>query len=265
MNIRDFLGDENEKPLDRLPADGGLCGIFRSITCIGDSLSSGEFEAVDEAGHRTYHDKFDYSWGQYLARMAGLRVQNFSRGGMTAAEYMESFAEEKDFWDPDKATDAYIIALGVNDLYYRSFPLGTMADVSSDWRKNEKSFAGYYAGIVSRIREFRPDAYFFFMTLPREEFFADKADLADRHAAFLADLAACTPRSYLLDLRRYGPEYDAEFRKNFFMSGHMSPAGYLLTAKMVAAYIDYIIRHNMRDFKETGFIGTPYYNAEERS
>ena len=36
----------------------------------------------------------------------------------------------------------------------------------------------------------------------------------------------------------------------------MNPQGYLLTAKMTAAYIDYIIRHNMRDFKETGFIGT---------
>ena len=40
------------------------------------------------------------------------------------------------------------------------------------------------------------------------------------------------------------------------MRGHMTPAGYLLTAKMTAAYIDYIIRHNMQDFKEVGFIGT---------
>lgn len=40
------------------------------------------------------------------------------------------------------------------------------------------------------------------------------------------------------------------------MRGHMNPAGYLLTAKMTAAYIDYIIRHNMRDFREVGFIGT---------
>ena len=31
MDIRDILGDENEKPLDRLVADGGFVGIFRTI------------------------------------------------------------------------------------------------------------------------------------------------------------------------------------------------------------------------------------------
>ena len=32
------------------------------IGCIGDSLSSGEFESLDEAGNRGYHDMFEYSW-----------------------------------------------------------------------------------------------------------------------------------------------------------------------------------------------------------
>ncbi len=81
MDIRDFLAAPWEQPLDRLVADGGFCGIFRSIGCIGDSLSSGEFEFVSETGETTYHDFFEHSWGQYLARMAGVQVRNFSRGG----------------------------------------------------------------------------------------------------------------------------------------------------------------------------------------
>ena len=36
----------------------------------------------------------------------------------------------------------------------------------------------------------------------------------------------------------------------------MNPMGYVFTAHMVASYIDYIIRHNMKDFEEAGFIGT---------
>jgi hypothetical protein len=43
----------------------------------------------------------------------------------------------------------------------------------------------------------------------------------------------------------------------------MNPMGYILSAKMIASYIDYIIRHNPDDFKQVGFIGTPYHNAED--
>ena len=52
--------------------------------------------------------------------------------------------------------------------------------------------------------------------------------------------------------------YDAFFYQNFAMGGHLTPAGYLLTGKMVASYIDYIIRHNLHDFDQVGFIGTQF-------
>ena len=35
-----WITDEKEKPLDTLVKDGGFCGIFRRIGCVGDSLSS---------------------------------------------------------------------------------------------------------------------------------------------------------------------------------------------------------------------------------
>ena len=83
MDIRSMF-DNNEKPLDNLVTDGGFTGIFRTIACVGDSLSSGEFESIDDDGKKHYHDYYDYSWGQYMARMAGCTVYNFSKGGMTA-------------------------------------------------------------------------------------------------------------------------------------------------------------------------------------
>ena len=85
MNAEALLSiEKGEKPLDKLVINGGFCGVFRTIACIGDSLSSGEFESLNNDGQRGYHDYFEYSWGQYMARDIGCTAYNFSRGGMTA-------------------------------------------------------------------------------------------------------------------------------------------------------------------------------------
>jgi len=259
MDIK-ALFNPDEKPLDSIPSDGGFCGIFRTFGCIGDSLSSGEFESLTEDGVRSYHDYYDYSWGQYLARMCGSKAYNFSRGGMTAREYCESFAESNDFWNPDKACQAYIIALGVNDLYGQRGEVGSTDDIDlSDWRNNSKNFAGYYAQIIQRYKKIQPKARFFLMTIPQDTDEAEKIELADKHSELLYKLASIFPNTYVLDFREYAPVYDDEFKKQFYLYGHLNPCGYILTAKMTAAYIDYIIRHNMNDFTQAGFIGTQFY------
>ena len=48
---------------------------------------------------------------------------------------------------------------------------------------------------------------------------------------------------------------DEAFYDTFFMYGHMTTAGYMLTAKMIMSYMDYIIRHNLRDFDLVPYIG----------
>ena len=80
MDMRRYYANPGEMPLDCIKPDGGFTAIFRTIACIGDSLSSGEFESLTEDGQRGYHDLFEYSWGQYIARAAGCKVYNFSRG-----------------------------------------------------------------------------------------------------------------------------------------------------------------------------------------
>ena len=75
-------------------------------------------------------------------------------------------------------------------------------------------------------------------------------------------LTAVFSNSYVIDLYNHAPVYDAAFRDKFFLGGHMNACGYILTAKMMASYIDYIIRHNIDDFKQVGFIGTPFKYKE---
>ena len=261
MNIQEYLAPTGEQPLDRMVTDGGFFSIFRTVACVGDSLSSGEFEATGDAGQTLYLDMFEYSWGQYLARMTGAKVYNFSRGGMTAIEYCRTFAEANHFWDPDKACQAYIVALGVNDILNCRQPVGTLADIcEEDWHKNADTFAGWYGQLLQRLRAISPDAKFFLMTMPRATW-TDRGGnepLLQAHADLLHQFAAHYPNTYVIDLHAYAPKHDEAFIDAFYMGGHLNAMGYRLTAEQVASYIDYIIRHDPKSFKQVPFIGTPY-------
>lgn len=255
MDWNKVLFDMEEQPLERLVEGYSHTSIFRRIAFIGDSLSSGEFETRDENGEPGYHDLYEYSWGQYIARKNGLTALNFSRGGLTALEY-DAYAQLKGCWDPDKACQAYVIALGVNDVFNRGMELGSVADIDpEDWRRNKPTFVGNYAAIVSRYKEISPDAKFFFVTTPRTDF----PTWAEKMPAFVQaiyDLADHFENAYVIDLNRYGPAHDQAFRDRFYLLGHLNPSGYILTAALIDSYIDYIVRHNPADFAHAGFINS---------
>ena len=261
MNVYEFMSvGENEKPLDRIVTDGGFSAIFRTVACIGDSLASGEFESLKPDGTKRYHDFYEYSWGQFIARSAGTTVYNFSRGGMTAKEYVEEFADKMGFWDRGKLAQAYVIALGVNDLN-RNFEIGTKDDVClDDYTKNAQTFAGYYARIIQKIKELQPRAKIFLVSIPRHgnEKDAERKLIHD----LLEDFTGIFDRTYHVDLYTYAPVNDSDFTKTFRL-GHFTPAGYVLVARMIESYIDFFIRKNPADFAEVGFIGTDLYYKEE--
>ncbi len=256
-----------EKPLDNLVSDGGFCGIFRTIGCVGDSLASGEFESMKDDGEKGYHDCYEYSWGQYIARACGNTVYNFSMGGMNARMFVNSFGGKIGFYDKSKVCQAYIIALGVNDMKSveneaEDSTFGTIDDINfEDSTKNADTFVGNYARIVQDIKQMQPKARIFLMTMPRKE---NEYPIADKHREFLHELSNLFEYVYVLDFRKYAPIYDAEFRRKYYLGGHMNAMGYMLTAKYVMSYIDYIIRNNMEDFSQIGFVGTPFYNCSEK-
>ena len=251
------LYDEREKPLDRLVDGYSNTAVFRSIAFVGDSLSSGEFEIRDEHGKPKYFDMYEYSWGQYIARKNGLKAYNFSRGGMTAREYLESFAKDNGFWDREKACQAYVIALGVNDILGRGMEIGTIRDVETmdeEVPYDKPVFLRYYAGIVRRYKEISPGAKFFFVTFPDTTLPGRKEKTVAVREALYA-LAEYFEDAYMIDLYQYGPVHDEKFMDRFYLYGHMNPSGYILTARIIDSYIDYIVRHNPEDFKTVGLVG----------
>ena len=255
MKFEDFYIKEKEKPLDNLVSDGGFTSIFRTIACVGDSLSSGTMETKDEEGNRICHNLYDYSWGQFLSRTTGAKVYNFSVGGLTAKGYIECFSEENGFWEKDKLCQAYIIAFGVNDLLNGGQEIGSVSDVDlNDYNNNKETFAGYYAKIIQKYKELVPGAKFFLVTIPRGMIGTQKENLKKEHAKLLYDMANLFENTYVIDLNKYAPEFDEEFQKNFALFGHLNAMGYSVISKMIMSYIDYIIRDNMEDFKNTAFI-----------
>jgi len=259
MDINMFYSNSDEKPLDNIVLDGGFCGIFRTIGCIGDSLSSGEFESKDEEGVIGYHDFYEYSWGQYMARTLGNKVYNFSRGGMTAKEFCESFAAKCGVYEKENYCQAYIIALGVNDVS-RGYKIGNPENINAacEYVPDDESILSYYVRIVRILKSKQPDAKIFVMTIPYSDLKTDERNERDEELSeALRKFSIKFKNVYTLDFRKYGPVHDQKFNDNFRL-GHMTPTGYLLTAKMVMSYIDYIIRNNPDDFAQVGFIGTPY-------
>lgn len=253
-----YTAPVDEKPLEHLVSDGGYTSIFRRIACVGDSLSSGEHESLNPDGTNGYHDLFEHSWGQYLARMTGATVFNFSGGGMMASTYCNGHAEAMGWLDPEKWAQAYIIALGVNDIVNYNQAPGTVADICDEnLAKNAETFTGYYARIIQTYKQISPDAKFFLVTPPIHPTHAEMG-LSGRFAVVTNCVYALADYfgTYVIDLYRYAPAHSGAYVDTFYLHHHLNAAGYRVAAEQMASYIDYIIRHHPQDFKNVGFIGS---------
>ncbi|MBQ8373952.1 MAG: SGNH/GDSL hydrolase family protein [Clostridia bacterium] len=256
-----------KNPLDTPCVNGGFTAIFRTLGCIGDSLASGEHESFD--GEKIdYHDYYEYSWGQFIARRCGLTAYNFSCGGLTAKEFRQYKGYNKSFV-PEKACQAYIIALGRNDMKYwdnYEYGFGSIDDVDFERPDNNRdSFVGHYVKIIQEIRILQPKARIFVVTMPVSDTDrGEKDEKADMHAEFLRSLPNYFEFLYVLDLRKYAPVHDGKFRESYYCGGHLSAMGYLLTAEQMMTLIDDIIKNNPKDFTQVGFIGKSVHNIREK-
>lgn len=250
----------DNSPISKLSSDPGFCSIFHSWGFIGDSLCSGEHEYHREDGSKGYVDLYEYSWGQRMCAAMGVEGENYSQGGETAAGWIEHFWNNPDNRNNDidaKASpkQAYIIALGVNDAAKGYEPGNVKSDINiEDYTRNAGTFAGYYGGIIQRVKSIQPDAVFFVVTKPRT------GEKEDEFNKVIRSMPEVFNNVYVIDLFRHGPSYarGTDFRDIFFLGGHMNAAGYEYTAWMFMTYIDSIIRDNMKDFSQVAFIGTDY-------
>lgn len=254
-------------PIENIVIDGGYTQILRTIGVIGDSLSSGEHVSYTKDKGMGWHDYCDVSWGQFMARKTGTKVYNFSKGGLMAKTFFTDYLElvDKKVFSKEKLCQAYIIALGVNDLnrlneYELGF--GSFSDIDfNNFNNNKDSFIGWYTKIIQTIKYYQPKARIFLVTTPNELYNHDinRKNLRD----FIIKISECFEFTYYLNLYDY-LIYDDEYLNNYMMDYHLTSMGYKDSADIIATYIDYIIKNNPRDFLQLEFIDKDVYNEKYR-
>ena len=254
MNQQIFNYKTDEKPLENIKENCGFAAIFKDIGVIGDSLSSGEFEATDKNGQTTYHDFYEYSWPAILQRMTGTNYSNYSRGGMTLKEFYESWADKNNFWQKKQA---YIIDLGNNDIYLYKQQIGTAKDINVDKPcLNPDTYFGYLGKVITKLKSLEKDAVIFLVSMQIDHLSKEKDETSKYVAKEMEKVTKLFTNTFLIDMTTYGPAYDEETREKFAMGFHPNAMGYYIYALMIGNYIDYIIRKNHKDFFKVPFIGT---------
>lgn len=233
--------------------DPGWCAIIHRWGFIGDSLCSGEHESKRADGKTTYHDIYEYSWGQRICAATGAKGENYSQGGETTRGWIDHFwnyplNRNADIDAKVNLQQAYIIALGVNDFNSKMSLGSVKKDVDfGDFTKNADTYVGNYCGIIQRVRSLQPKARFFVVTMPEKKY--------EDYNEFLRTLPEYFENLYVLDIAKYGPDYsNPDFKAKYYRAGHLNAAGYQLTAWMFMTYINWIIENNLPAFEDIALV-----------
>jgi len=257
-----YFNFDKVKPFENIPVSGGMTSILQKVVVVGDSLSSGETELLHENNQRSYHDKYESSWPQFIARDAGIKVTNYTHGGETAKNFLNVVEKYNApyYSEENSKANAYILALGVNDVVNCKYEVGKVEDTFDE---NSESFAHYYGTIISKYKELEPNARFFLLTMPKDIDDDDYTkEVKRKHAELLHEFEKEVKHCFVVDFYNEVPTHDKEFKKQYYLNGHLNAAGYRLTALLVESAIDAIIRNNMDEFRGFALIGYPEYEEK---
>lgn len=139
--------------------------MFENFGVIGDSFASGVF--FDKTENKL-DNNLNKSWGQILARKSGNICTNFSKGGLYCGNWLTDTDRGLPYLLQESAKELYIIALGINDVSRLSGeqPLGTIADINTDFSQNPNSFYGNYGRIIGNIKQHAPNSKIIITTIP---------------------------------------------------------------------------------------------------
>ena len=249
VNIYNTITDE--KTLDFIDKTGGYCKIFRKIGVIGDSLTCG---AQDTEGGNNAFDCWEHSWPNYLSIATGSEIVKLAKGGLMPSNWHSVF--ETTARNENNKCTAYIIMIGHN-----SSLTGTIDDVdeTNPLNSNADTMYGQYARIIGTLRDICSDAKIFCVTYRIWYVEGNKKNNMIRE---VTEKLNC----YLIDLYEYDTSKDV-IQNNYDQHGfgtpqidkailHYTPLAYLRWSWEIMSYIDYIIRHNISDFTNIGYINT---------
>lgn len=229
-----------------------LPAIFHTIGVVGDSLASGQGR-IDDYTH--YHDFYDFSWPQCMARQYGNTVYNFTKSGLNTRTWLTNAMGWPLASDGSHAAVCYIIGLGANDVALGASYVGSSADINlNDYTQNADTYYGNYARIISMLRTLEPRSYIFVCTNP---VYGSDAEVRAALNEAVRYMPTIFDRVYLI-------ENDvSDFTGNSFISrnevrSHYTPAAYKYIANYIGSKMSEIIYANPEDFYWVNLVGTQY-------
>ena len=241
-----------DTPLSNIGKTSVFTSIFSKYGIIGDSLSSG---AQDTEGGGNAVDMPHFSWATFLEKSTGCETVRLCRGGLQLKNWHSSF-ESKARLEENKCP-AYIIMLGHNDT---ASDLGTIEDINLSNlsnSSNETQF-GMYGRLIGTLRDISPNCRIFCVTYPI--FYVENYGTNNIARTLPSYIENC----YCIDLWKYDENRKSVGNTSFatpnpyFSKLHGTVLGYKHWSDIIVSYIDYIIRHNLTDFADIGYINTEY-------
>ena len=236
-------------PLKVIKETPGYARMFKTIGCIGDSVTKG-YVTSSSGGV----DLVDYSFPSYLEKICGNKVYNWGVSGATSKSWLEGYKGSTahiECFDGNHKCDAYIIGLGGNDGKNNDVPVGSLDDIKENYNDNPNTFYGNMDKIIRKIKEIQPKAKIFLTT-----YLIYKLSRIPPYEEATRILATKYDNCYLLDLHLYGEKHCNDY--DYSDSHHQNALGYLKKAHMIATYIDWVVRNNKADFMNVQFISTDY-------
>ena len=244
--------NEEDNPLFNLGKTNVMTSIFDRYGIIGDSLSSG---AQDTENGNNAIDMPKYSWATFLEKSTGCETVRLSKGGLQLKNW-HTIMETKARLEENKCP-AYIIMLGHNDT---ASDLGSISDVNLTNLSNSSNDTqfGMYGRLIGTLRNISPNCRIFCMTYPI--YYVENYGTNNIARTLPNYIDNC----YCVDLWKYDENRKTENNTSFavpnpyFSKLHGTVLGYKHWSDIINSCIDYIIRNNLNDFTDIGYVNTEY-------
>ena len=219
-HYKEYGKNEGRKPCFDLDSMGLQPSIknFKRIGVVGDSFASGAIRSGDKI-----KDNYYCSWPQVMGRKYGMRVTNYTKGGMNTSSWLTA-SEGYSRMIRTPADDLYILILGINDANGLIPPsgesyLGSIKDIKGrgDITQYPNTFYGNYGRIIELIRAHAPGAKMVMLNM------TDPGEISHKYNGAIMEIA-----------RYYGIPYINQMTDDFFFTetylnfdlGHPTKAGY---------------------------------------
>ena len=261
IEIQEELGGiipDDTNPLSVVKETAGFTSILHRIGVVGASLTNG--------GHNKTIGDFpleagrEYSWTQRLARLCGITCFNFGQSGYWCKYWLDdNGGYYSAVAEPTNKCDAYIISFASNDAdpTKADYPLGTISDVHvGNESQNGASYYGYLSQVIARCHEVQERAYLFVLTYPHDYSSLEQNGYTQAMRDIVTLYKNSNYKIYLIDYATYGMSFTDALAKGYARGTHYVGMGYQYMTYEICTYIDWIIRHNVDDFKDIAFVRT---------